>query len=907
MYTTNDFFISYGRRESLGFVARLHRALILEGYTGWFDKVNIPDGEAYDKRISNGIESSDNFVFVMAPRCLTSPYCLIELEYARVLGKRIIPINQMVIFKTESQELSAEDQAVLKGFYKANGIPDPNITTAQQVLDRSLAVVGTTDWLDGKQNLSDDACEELRNWAATYENSWHRHEEITYLEENDLPTFGQVTDATESIVERIKLVAEKHKSYVQQHTQLTLDALHWANNQRSNNHLLVGKERKTAEEWLLTEFTPPKQPPCQPSSLLCEFIGEARKNAENRMTDAFICSASGNKSIREQLIQALLRYAVTSWSHETDIQNSMPYEEAIRQGIEGADNFFFLISPESVASEDCQGELVHALQYNKRIVPILVEKTEESAIPETLRSLQYIDFTDNQDQGDFLNDIDDVLNVLNHEKSYYEEHKVLLTRALQWDKAGRRNSFLLRGFNLENARIWLQINDTRSLHPLTDLHHDYIKASEATKGQLNTDVFVSYSRKDGDFARDLNRRLQENGKNTWFDQESISSGVDFEKEIFKGIEGADNIVFVLSPDSVQSEYCEREVEYAAKLGKRFITILCRETDPQDMPEVLRVINWIDFTIKDKGRPFGELMQELELDREHAHQHTVLQQRALEWDKNQQSPDYLLNNSACQNALSWIEEADGKNPLATPLQKLYIQKSQIAIEAAEKQEQVVSKTLRRRLVINRVLGTFSVVLLVSAILASIFAYVFIQSQVRESEQATKDLEAAEQKAEKAIEAASVREKEAQEHINEIEAKEARLTTRIDSLQQYLEQVLVNIIPEVIVTSEGKPVDTKIGVPLNTLKKIQVKATLSSAAKSMLQGKYSYRVAEYIITLARGRRAFEQNTTGEIGLLMNKARPGDRLVIEVRRVMRISNNGNEEVIRELTGTVITIPLS
>jgi hypothetical protein len=42
----------------------------------------------------------------MAPRCLTSPYCLIELEYARILGKRVIPINQVVIFNTDSRELS---------------------------------------------------------------------------------------------------------------------------------------------------------------------------------------------------------------------------------------------------------------------------------------------------------------------------------------------------------------------------------------------------------------------------------------------------------------------------------------------------------------------------------------------------------------------------------------------------------------------------------------------------------------------------------------------------------------------------------------------------------------------------------------------------------------------------------
>ena len=35
-----DLFISYGRRESLNFVARLHQKLKLAGYDAWFDKVN---------------------------------------------------------------------------------------------------------------------------------------------------------------------------------------------------------------------------------------------------------------------------------------------------------------------------------------------------------------------------------------------------------------------------------------------------------------------------------------------------------------------------------------------------------------------------------------------------------------------------------------------------------------------------------------------------------------------------------------------------------------------------------------------------------------------------------------------------------------------------------------------------
>lgn len=123
----------------------MHQQLKLAGYDAWFNKVNIPDGDDYAQRINHGIESAHNFVYVMAPRCLTSPYCLMKLEYARFLGKRVISINQMVIFNTTPQVLADGDKQVLADFYRLKQLPDPNIQTTQQVLDRSLALIGRTD------------------------------------------------------------------------------------------------------------------------------------------------------------------------------------------------------------------------------------------------------------------------------------------------------------------------------------------------------------------------------------------------------------------------------------------------------------------------------------------------------------------------------------------------------------------------------------------------------------------------------------------------------------------------------------------------------------------------------------------------------------------------------------------
>jgi len=695
-----DLFISYGRRESLGFVGRLHQRLKLAGYDGWFDKVNIPDGDDYAERISHGIESAHNFVYVMAPRCMTSPYCLLELEYARLLGKRVIPINQMVIFETPPQELSEGDKQVMVSFYKHYNQPDQNIHTTQEVLERSHALIGRTDWLDAKEKVTDEDWQRLAQWAQPYENNWAKHDDLDYLKTFEFPIFGETIDALDGVVERIVAVIERQTDYVHRHTEILTDALHWQKNQKATQHLLVGKERTAAEEWLLTEFLPPKQPPSQPSTLVCEFICEARKNAENRMTDVFICYDVHDKTIRDSVIQSLSRYAKTTWTHDRDIETGATFGRMIEIGIENADNFFFFLSPLSITSEYCQKELAHAQKYSKRIVPLLIAPTPVSDTPEVLRELQYVDFTDNTCQADYDSDIDDILNILRLDHEYYEQHKVLLARALKWESENRKSSFLLRGHNLENAKTWLRLNDKREQHPPLALHKEFITASEAAKGQLGTEVFVSYSRKDADFARQLNTALQEADKTTWFDQESISTGVDFENEIFKGINSADNFLFVLSADAVSSEYCEREVNYASEQSKRFISVLHREVDPALMPDSLRVINWIDFKDTAFDKSFPELIQAIELDREHAHQHTVLQQRAGDWTENDRSNDFLLNITACDNAEGWQDRAqeEQKKPVPTVLQQDFIVDSRKAIEAAEQKERK-----RRKIIFLSVTG------------------------------------------------------------------------------------------------------------------------------------------------------------------------------------------------------------
>ncbi|WP_020527112.1 toll/interleukin-1 receptor domain-containing protein [Flexithrix dorotheae] len=695
-----DVFISYGRKESLSFAGRLHQQLKLQGYDCWFDKVNIPDGDDYALRIKHGIESAHNFVYIMAPRSLTSPYCLLELEYARLLGKRVIPMNQMVGFDIDIRELTQEEIATLNRFYHEFQLPNPNLKSTQDVRDRSIALIGKTDWLDAKEELEKEDCIALSEWAMQYENHWHKHENVDFLSPLKLPLFGKGIDRFDSILERLTEVLEREKSFVIQHTEILQKALDWKENQKQTNYLAVGEERKLAMEWLLQPFTGGRQIPATPSVWHCEFIMESRKNAENLMTDVFICCSSKDKSIKDNIVNTLSRYGITTWNYERDIRKGEDYHQAILRGIEEADNFMLFISPDAMSSLHCYKEYQYALQYQKRIIPLLIKPTDAGIkgfenFPK-LTNIQYVNFTDNVIEEDYHRDIDEILNFLKQDEKYFEEHKQLLTKAIKWEKNQQKSVFLLRGFNLENAQTWLRINEKRAQNAPTALHKSFIKASSAAKGSLATEVFISYSRKDSDFARQVNNALQEAGKTTWFDQESIATGADFQAEIYKGISSSDNFLFIISPDAVDSPYCADEVAYAAEHNKRFMSILYKKTDESKLPASLAKVQWLDFEGGDFSKRFVELIQAIEIDQEHAHQHTVLQQRATEWEENDRSSDFLLNQSAFTNANAWLEKGKGKIPLPTTLQKEYILKSEEAIKAAEAKERAIENRLKKRL-------------------------------------------------------------------------------------------------------------------------------------------------------------------------------------------------------------------
>lgn len=120
-------------------------------------------------------------------------------------------------------------------------------------------------------------------------------------------------------------------------------------------------------------------------------------------------------------------------------------------------------------------------------------------------------------------------------------------------------------------------------------------------------VFISYSRKDERFARQLATELSNRGFDVWIDVEDIPAGMKWSSAIQQGLDMANAMVVVISPDSMASNNVEDEWQYFLDQKKPVFPVLLRTAKIHFQ---LSRIQYIDFQRQDFGVAFADLEGEL---------------------------------------------------------------------------------------------------------------------------------------------------------------------------------------------------------------------------------------------------------------------------------------------------------
>ena len=199
------------------------------------------------------------------------------------------------------------------------------------------------------------------------------------------------------------------------------------------------------------------------------------------ISDVFVSYRRVDVDFVKQVVEELQGTGREVWIDWEDIPpGSVGFSDDIKRGIEGADAFLAILSPDYLESPFCVDmELNYAIQLNKKLVPIVYRKFDGYDVPAGISHINWIYFTPHAGhENTFEVSFPKVIEVLETDLEHQRTHKRFLMRAIEWDEHNRANSFLLTGDEIIQAETWLANSAGKEPFP-SDLQKDYVATSRS--------------------------------------------------------------------------------------------------------------------------------------------------------------------------------------------------------------------------------------------------------------------------------------------------------------------------------------------------------------------------------------------------------------------------------------------
>ncbi len=208
-------------------------------------------------------------------------------------------------------------------------------------------------------------------------------------------------------------------------------------------------------------------------------------------------------------------------------------------------------------------------------------------------------------------------------------------------------------------------------------------------------VFISYSRRDMQFADRLVAALEIRGLNVLIDRRDLPLLEDWERELIGFVRQSDTVVFVVSPHSIASRVCTWEIEQVRLHSKRLAPVVIAEIQGVEVPPEISRISYLFFT---DDRLFeqraDELAQALNTDVRWLKEHTRLGEIARRWEEHSGPEDELIRGRDLDDADAWAARRPRDAPIVTPLQQRFLAASRKAqSERLERERRTVARTRR----------------------------------------------------------------------------------------------------------------------------------------------------------------------------------------------------------------------
>jgi WD40 repeat protein len=238
----------------------------------------------------------------------------------------------------------------------------------------------------------------------------------------------------------------------------------------------------------------------------------------------------------------------------------------------------------------------------------------------------------------------------------------------------------------------------------TQAHFDSDSMDVSKQSTEKLTAFISYARADFAFLHALITGLENNGISVAVDQRDLPYGEEWKAELLNLIRNSDAVIFVVSPQAINSKWCLWELEQAKVLSKRVVPIRLTEVDPAAIPEEVAAIHQLSFSdVWDRATSqpkqsfdsrVNRLAHILNTDRAWLKEHTRLVALAERWALTDRPKNQLLRGDDISAGEQWAARRPRQAPNLTDLLLDYLRASRIADDTDQAERDAQLRRLRR---------------------------------------------------------------------------------------------------------------------------------------------------------------------------------------------------------------------
>jgi len=135
---------------------------------------------------------------------------------------------------------------------------------------------------------------------------------------------------------------------------------------------------------------------------------------------------------------------------------------------------------------------------------------------------------------------------------------------------------------------------------------DVSKLLDGVESKSAPQVFISYAHEDEVYANKIAKSLKTAGLEVWIDNSKLQGGSAWVQEIARGITQSKLVLNILSQDSIESDFVEKEILYSIDTAKKkVIPLRIKNVQP---PLILANVQYIDFYRKNYENTFNNLLE-----------------------------------------------------------------------------------------------------------------------------------------------------------------------------------------------------------------------------------------------------------------------------------------------------------